>query len=267
VTCAVSGGADSLALLVLACAAGCRVTAVHVDHGLRAGSAAEALVVAEAAERFGASFRSASVVLASGPNLEARAREARRSVLPADVLTGHTADDQAETVLINLLRGAALDGLAAMRPEGHPILRLRRSETRALCAALSLTPVQDPMNDDPRFVRNRIRHQVLPLLDDVAQRDVVAVLARQAALLRADAELLDDLAADIDPTDARALTSLPLPLARRALRRWLADPLPPSADEIDRVLAVASGEVLACEISGGRRIARTNMTLRLIPAI
>ena len=119
VTCAVSGGADSLALLVLAVRAGCRVTAVHVDHGLRAGSAAEAEVVRRAAAEHGAAFRAQRVTVAPGPNVEARARAARYGALPADVLTGHTADDQAETVLLNLLRGAGLDGLAGMAP-GRP---------------------------------------------------------------------------------------------------------------------------------------------------
>jgi len=80
--CAVSGGPDSLALLVLATAAGCDVTAIHVDHGLRDGSAAEADVVADAARRFGARVERHRVVLAPGPNLEARARQGRFSVLP-----------------------------------------------------------------------------------------------------------------------------------------------------------------------------------------
>jgi tRNA(Ile)-lysidine synthase len=238
------------------------VTAVHVDHGLRDGSADEALVVAAAATQFGAAFRSERVRVEPGPNLEARAREARFAVLPSDVLTGHTADDQAETVLINLLRGAGLDGLSGMTPEGHPILDLRRHETVALCAAYELGVVHDPTNDDPRFVRNRLRHEVLPLLADVAQRDVAAVIARQASLLRDDADLLDLLASDLDPTDAKALTSAPVAVARRAVRRWLANPMPPSADEVDRVLAVARGDVIACEIEGGRRIARTAWTLR-----
>ena len=263
VTCAVSGGADSLALLVLARAAGCAVTAVHVDHGLRNGSADEASVVATAATRFGAGFRSETVVVAPGPNLEARARSARFAVLPSDVLTGHTADDQAETVLINLLRGAGVDGLAGMGADGHPMLQLRRRETVALCHAHELEVVQDPSNDDARFLRNRIRHDVLPLLTDVAQRDVAAVIARQAALLREDADFLDLLAGDIDPTDARALTAAPVALARRSVRRWLANPMPPSADEVERVLAVARGEVIACELEGGRRVARTAWVLRL----
>ncbi|MDQ3145596.1 MAG: tRNA(Ile)-lysidine synthetase, partial [Actinomycetota bacterium] len=123
----VSGGADSLALLVLSVEAGCEVTAVHVDHGLRPGSGDEAGVVAEAAARWGAAFRAESTVVEPGPNLEARAREARRSALGDGAMTGHTLDDQAETVLLNLLRGAGADGLAAMAPgPGKPLLGLRR---------------------------------------------------------------------------------------------------------------------------------------------
>ena len=186
VTCAVSGGADSLALLVLVRAAGFEATAVHVDHGLRAGSAAEADVVAAAAARFGAGFRAERVVIEPGPNLEARARAARYAVLPAGVLTGHTADDQAETVLLNLLRGSGLDGLAGMRavPAGtgprRPLLAIRRAETVALCTAFGLQPVADPSNADPAHRRNRIRHELLPLAAAIAERDVAALLARQA---------------------------------------------------------------------------------------
>ena len=177
--CAVSGGPDSTALLALAVAAGCRATAVHVDHGLRPGSAAESQVVAGAAARFGARFRSERVVVADGPNLEARARAARHRVLGRGAATGHTADDQAETVLVNLLRGAGVHGLAAMRAGAtHPILDLRRAETVALCEQLGLEPVRDPSNEDPRFVRNRVRAELLPRCSDIAGRDVVPVLAR-----------------------------------------------------------------------------------------
>jgi tRNA(Ile)-lysidine synthase len=261
VTCAVSGGADSTALLALAVAAGCRATAVHVDHGLRPGSAAEADSVAANAARLGAAFEAVRVDVADGPNLEARARAARYAVLPAAVLTGHTADDQAETILGNLLRGSGLDGLAGMGPDRHPLLGLRRSETRAVCADLDLPIVEDPSNADPRHRRNRIRHELLPLLDVIAERDVAPVLARQAGVLRAEAELLDALAAALDPTDAAALAAAPPPLARRAVRRWLADPYPPDAAAVERVLAVARGEAVACEVGGGRRIRRSGMRL------
>jgi len=263
VTCAVSGGADSLALLALTSAAGCRVTAVHVDHGLRPESAAEADLVAAAAARFGAAFRAEQATVDPGPNLEARAREARFAVLPPDVLTGHTADDQAETVLLNLLRGAGLDGLGGMGRGRHPIIGLRRAETRMLCAEIGLTPVRDPSNDDLAFRRNRVRHELLPLLDDMAQRDVAALLARQADLLREEAALLDALAEAIDPTDARALAAAPAPLARRAVRAWLRDEYPPGAAAVERVLAVARGEAVATDVGNGRRVARSGQRLRL----
>ncbi len=263
-----SGGADSLALLVLAVAAGCEVTAVHVDHGLRDGSAAEADVVRAVAAAVGAGFRRERVAVEPGPNLEARARAARYRVLPADVLTGHTADDQAETVLLNLLRGAGLDGLAGIAPgPRHPILALRRQETRALCQVMGLTPVDDPSNADPVHRRNRVRHELLPLLDAIVERDVAAVLARQAPLLRDEAELLDGLAAALDPTDARALAAAPVALARRALRRWLAAGCehPPDAATVERVLAVARGEAKAADVGRGRRVARTGQRLRIEP--
>jgi len=252
-----------LALLVLASAAGCRVTAVHVDHGLRPESGAEADVVAAAAARYGAAFRAEKARVDAGPNLEARARRARFALLPPDVLTGHTADDQAETVLLNLLRGAGLDGLGGMGPGRHPIIGLRRADTSALCREEGLDPVCDPTNDDAAFRRNRIRHELLPFLDDLAERDVAAVLARQADLLREEAALLDALAEAIDPTDARALAAAPPPLARRAVRSWLRDEHPPPAAAVERVLAVARGEAVSTEVGGGRRVARTGQRLRL----
>ena len=262
VACAVSGGADSLALLVLAVAAGCQATAIHVDHGLRPGSAAEADVVRDAAARLGAAFRAEKVDVGPGPNLEARARAARYAVLPAGVLTGHTADDQAETVLLNLLRGAGLDGLAGMGPQGHPILALRRHETEAICAAEGLTPVVDPTNDDPVHRRNRVRAELLPLMNDIARRDVVPILVRQAALLRDDANALQTV---MDPTDAPAVAAAPPALARRAIRRWLTEGQdhPPDAATVERVLAVARNEAKAADVGAGRRVARTRNVLRL----
>jgi tRNA(Ile)-lysidine synthase len=265
--CGVSGGADSLALLVLAGAAGCVVTAVHVDHGLRPGSSDEAGVVAAAAARFGAAFRTVRVEVADGANLEARARAARHAALGDGAATGHTADDQAETVLVNLLRGAGVHGLAGMRSgPAHPLLGLRRSETVGLCAHLGLEPVCDPSNGDPRFVRNRVRAELLPLCSDIAGRDVVPVLARQADLLAGDADLLDSVADLLDPTDAAALAGAPPAQARRAVRGWLASAsYPPPADAVERVLEVARLERRATEIPGGVRVARSRGRLSRTP--
>jgi tRNA(Ile)-lysidine synthase len=270
VACAVSGGADSLALLVLAVAAGLTVTAIHVDHGLRAGSAAEALVVKSAAGDLRAGFESRTVVVAPGPNLEARARAARYAALPPGVMTGHTADDLAETVLLNVLRGAGRNGLSPMRPGLRvlrPLIGLRRTETRALCAASGLEPVDDPSNADPRFIRNRVRSELLPLMADISGRDPVPVLVRQAEVLGAEAALLDDLAAKLDPTDARSAATSPEPLVRRAIRIWLrageSEQHPPSAAEVDRVLAVVRGQATACELSGGRTVRRSGGRLTI----
>jgi tRNA(Ile)-lysidine synthase len=263
--CAVSGGADSVALLVLASAHSTNVTAWHVEHGLRDGSTNEAQIVRDIAIALGAKFESRSVVVETGSNLEARAREARFAVLPTDVTTGHTADDQAETVLVNLLRGAGMRGLSGMQSgPSHPILQLRRNETVALCEALGISVFHDPSNDDERFQRNRIRHEVLPLLQSISQRDVVSVIARQAELMRDDDALLDELASAIDPTDAKAISAAPQALARRALRMWLAHPYPPDLATIERVLCVARGETPGCDIGGGRQVKRSQQRLKII---
>ena len=266
IDCAVSGGPDSLALLALATAAGCRVTAWHVDHGLRPGSAGEADVVDAAAQRYGAAFERVQVVVEPGPNLENRARRARFEALPAGMYTGHTADDQAETLLLALLRGAGIDGLAAMAADGrarHPLLGLRRAETEALCTEEGLLPVRDPSNDDSALRRNRIRHELVPLASAIAGRDVVPLLTRTAALARGDAELLAAASAAIDPTDAKALAAAPVAAARRAVRAWLVacgpgdgPPYPPSAAAVERVLAVARGEAQACQVAGVGRVTR-----------
>jgi tRNA(Ile)-lysidine synthase len=268
---AVSGGADSTALLVLAVESGCDVTAVHVDHGLRPGSDVEAEHVAALADRLGVGFRAERVDVGAGPNLEARARDARRSVLPFDVMTGHTADDRAETLLLQLLRGAGAHGLASLSPgPAKPILALRRSETRAVCRERGVGWLEDPSNADRAFRRNRVRAEVLPLLDDIAARDVAPLLARTASLLEDDDRFLDRLAEAVDPTDAAALVAAPPALARRAVRRWLT-PLagtgayPPDLATVERVLGVARGESRATEVGGGRRVRRSSGRLHLEP--
>ncbi len=264
VSLAVSGGADSMALLLLAYAHGLDVTVHHVDHQLRPQSHRDIDVIAPVAEKLGVELLVHVVSVDPGSNLEARARDARYEVLPQNVMTGHTADDQAETVLINLLRGAGTRGLSAMRP-GHrrPLLALRRSETRALCAALEIEPVDDETNSDPKYLRNRVRGELVPLMNDLSQRDIVPLLVRSGDMLRDEHDFLEELAAALDPTDARALAQAPLPLARRAVRAWLSHPYPPDVATVERVLAVARGEVLACDVGGGREVRRSKQRLHL----
>ena len=284
---ACSGGPDSLALLALAAGAALEPVAVHVDHGARVGSAAEADVVAALAQRLGTGFAAESVAVAPGPNLEARAREARYAALErarvrlgaTAVLVGHTRDDQAETVLLNVLRGAGVSGLAGMPARRgavvRPLLGVPRADLAAVCRRLGLTPLDDPMNADPVHRRVWLRREVIPALEAGAGRDLRAVLARQAAVARADSDVLDDLAAEVlkaarvdgdDARQARPLAEAPAALARRAVRQWLGPP-PPSSTDVERVLAVARGESVAVQIAPGVEIRRSAGVLHRRPVV
>lgn len=210
---AVSGGADSLALLHalhrLAPSFGYELSAVHVDHRLRRGSGTDAAFVARVCSDLSVPFhvfrlRSEDLIGGLGP--EAGARQARyrcferalEEVGGGVVATGHTSDDQAETVMLHLLRGGGLDGLAGIPPVRAPFVRplidLSRADTVGFCAALGLVPRRDPTNADPRYLRNFLRSRVLPVLE--AERPgAIDRLARVAALAREDLEVLDALAA------------------------------------------------------------------------
>jgi len=236
---ACSGGADSTALLgLLALIRGAdrlELTVGCVDHGLRDGSAAEALHVAGLAAGLGLPLRTTRLSLAPGPGLPARARDARRAALramagDAAIALGHTQTDQAETVLMHATRGAGLDGLAAMPawdpPWLRPLLGAPRTETRALCGRLGLAFVDDPSNVDLRHPRVRVREQVLPALrvDNPRVDAALAALAAQAA--DADDALAAWAAAEVgarrrgpDLWALDGLAALPRAVRTRVLRR------------------------------------------------
>jgi tRNA(Ile)-lysidine synthase len=272
--CAVSGGADSVALALLAVAVGVAIEIHHVDHGLRPDSSVDASFVKSFAALLGVPFVGHRAMVEPGPNVEARARDARFALLPRVVATGHTADDVAETLLINLVRGSGLDGLAVLRNSGdrlHPIRGLRRTETKQLCADLGIQPFDDPMNDDKTLQRVRMRTEVLPLLNDIAKRDVVPLLVRLGDVASADVDLLDVLAAPVDPRDAKLLAAAEPQLAKRAIRQWLRDEGPgggyvPTLAVVSRVYDVAIGRVVATEIGLGWSVTRKNQQLRLGPS-
>jgi tRNA(Ile)-lysidine synthase len=251
---AVSGGADSLALLhalrTLAGPRGWRLGVLTVDHGLRPASAQDAAFVAAEADRLGLPPRLLRLAPEEldrhrhqGPEGAARAARYAALLAAADqdgwdwLATGHTQDDQAETVLLQLLRGAGPDGLAGMAVRSgrllRPLLGVRREETRACCAALGVRWREDPTNQDQRFLRNAVRGRVLPLLEEL-RPGATATLARTAELAR----------------DDRAWTA---GLAARALERLGG---PPAADgpRADRPEAAAGeapdgpeGVALSCE--------------------
>ena len=213
---AVSGGADSLALLhalrVLAGPRRWRLAVLTVDHGLRPGSAADAAFVADHAKSLGLPARLLTLApadldahRAAGP--EGAARAARYAALwpAADDLgcrwlaTGHTLDDQAETVLLQLLRGAGPDGLAAMTVRSgrllRPLLGVRRAQTRACCTAAALPWREDPTNAGDGPLRNRVRQRLLPLLEEL-RPGAAQALARTAALAADERAWLDPLVAE-----------------------------------------------------------------------
>ena len=270
---AVSGGVDSTAMALLAAQAGRSFTIWHVDHGIRDAGAAEAEIVEELASSLGARFELRRLNLTDGPDLEARAREARYAVLPADVCVAHTADDRAETVLLNLLRGSGLAGVAApFSRVRRPIIGLRRAETRAVCESAGVAVVDDPMNDDERFARVAVRNRLMPLAAEALGRDPVPLLNRHAALVADALAVIQGAAAALDPTDTAALRAAPRAVASEALRQWMmsetGSPTAVDAASIDRVMAVVRGTHRATEVEGGYRVARTAGRLRLqIPTV
>jgi tRNA(Ile)-lysidine synthase len=254
---ACSGGADSLALAAAvafeAPRAGVAAGLVTVDHGLQDDSAEQAARVAALGYELG--FDPVEVVrvevgTAGGPEAAARtaryaALDAVAEALDAIVLLGHTLDDQAETVLLGLGRGSgprSIVGMAAVDGRyRRPLLGTRRATTEAACAALGLPVWADPHNADLAFQRTRLRHEVLPLLEDVLQGGVTEALARTADLLRDDLDALDDLAAahlsqamntpsttaqpgggGIHGLSVASVASLPRGLRTRVLRLWAA---------------------------------------------
>lgn len=238
---ACSGGADSLALAAAARFVGRRVGLVTVDHGLQEGSDRRARSVAAWARDAGFDpvwIETVSVAgLPGGP--EAAARTARYAAIEAAaaesgaaaVLLGHTRDDQAETVLLALARGAGPRGLAGMPARRgvfrRPLLDVARTDTRKACAALGLAPWEDPHNTDPAYARSRVRASVLPVLAGALGPAVVDNLARTAALMAEDTAALDSLAEQALESarsqaglSIAALTGLLPAIRGRLLHRW-----------------------------------------------
>ncbi|RKH04619.1 tRNA lysidine(34) synthetase TilS [Corallococcus sp. CA053C] len=242
---AISGGADSTALLAgtarIRDSLRLRVEVATFDHGLRAEAADEVAAVARLSARLGFACHVRSLALSPGPGVEARAREARYATLEVlrkehnldAVATGHTMNDQAETLLMRLARGTALRGARGIHAEGatliRPLLACSRADVLAFLRAEGLDFVRDPMNADPALFRTRVRTGALPALDEAAGFSTLEHLANFARLAAEDESLLARLAdaswerlslpgGGLDAVGVRALEA---PLQRRVLARLL----------------------------------------------
>ncbi|HSF06705.1 MAG TPA: tRNA lysidine(34) synthetase TilS [Methylomirabilota bacterium] len=246
---AFSGGADSTALLYLlsrlAPAWGLRLYGLHVDHGLREGSGREADVARRLGQRLGVPVDVVRVAVSRRGSLEEAARTARYAALQAHadhlgaqrIAVGHTADDQAETVVMRLLDGAGVRGLAAIPPVRgriiRPLIAVRRAALVALLEEASLGWMEDPSNADPKFVRNRIRHELLPMLAAVHDGDLIAGLTRVAGRAREVVDALERMGTleldrlvrqheDALTLPREPLAALPRPVATEVLRQAMA---------------------------------------------
>lgn len=279
---AFSGGPDSAGLLhVLAHLMPGRVHAVHVDHGLTPASSDLATAAAALAGCCGVPCERRRVdvdeALIRDRGLEAAARVVRYAALSdamaslgAEVCAlGHTADDRAETVLMNLMRGTGLDGLTAMRarrgPFVRPLLGTRRTDVAAYCDAVGLDPLSDPANADPAILRNRVRSELVVVLERL-RPGAMGRIAAAAARLEADADLLAGIASEAVDTctttgagyvafDLDALDELPSAVAARVVRAGIApllDGVVPPADATAAVRAGSGGQLPGTRLSSRR---------------
>lgn len=235
---AVSGGSDSLAMTLIAYSAGLDVEIWNLDHRIRPTSHDESEAVRSFGEWLGVPVHCFEANV-SERNVEASARKQRQSYFPRNVSTGHTMDDQAETLILNLIRGSGIDGLASMRPSVEkPILNLRKVDTVRICEIFSITPVIDESNLSDKYRRNRVRMEVIPLLSQISNRDVVPIIARSASILRSDADFLTELSTGVDTDSVIELLSLGEVVLTRVLRRRVREVsgYPPSAKAIETLI-------------------------------
>lgn len=269
---AVSGGADSVALLILL-APICKknkiaLVVLHLDHGLRSTSAQDAKWVKALAKETGvacvAERHEVTAHLSEAVSIEMAARDVRH-VFFADcrakykldtIATGHQADDVAETVLLRLMRGAGASGLAPLKDRSRgfirPLLNISGSAIRGWLKQKKVKWREDTTNRDVRIPRNQMRHEILPFLEEKFGGALRMNLCRTADILREEDVLLEEMAQDYlshekhdETLDMKRLTACPLALQRRVMRLWLwkeEAPLPSGFETVERLLDMESGE-------------------------
>jgi tRNA(Ile)-lysidine synthase len=283
-----SGGRDSVCLLDLAVRllGPDAVTALHVNYGLRDDSDADEAHCARLCERLGVRFEVERPRRPEGPgNLQAWARDVRyaaaaRLALPHDALiaTGHTADDQVETILYRLASSPSRRALLGMRPRDgslvRPLLGFTREQTTGYCAERGLEWRDDPTNAESGYARNRVRHRLAPALAEIHPAAARNVL-RTAELLRDEAEVLDSLVdAELGGSNGSGRSTIELdrlaelpPALRRLVVQRMADraagrPVPGAANHADEVAALRRTGIAMLDLGGGVRAIAERGTLR-----
>lgn len=298
---AVSGGADSSAMLLLLADTSARhgwsLRAAHIDHRIQSESVREMFRFSsrQLADLAGvpchvAEADAPSEAERASGGLEAAARAVRYRALkqvaldcgaPA-IVVAHTRDDQAETVLLHMIRGSGLDGLSGMPPVrdlgdgvrlGRPLLDVTRAETVAVCEAYGVTPAEDPSNDEPAYTRNRVRQSLLPMLEsfnpNIAER--LAELAKSVGADRALLELvgsqtLEQLRAASGELARRQFLALPGQLQVRVIRSLCAEQgITLTAERTAAALQVILHGHGVVELSGGHNLTVARGTIALSP--
>ncbi len=273
---ALSGGADSAALLYLSADPRAQTRALHVNHGLAHSDKMES-AADDVARSLGVDLDVVAVTVEDGPSPEGQARQARytafvdRTGEGDRLLTAHTRDDNVETVVFNLIRGTGPRGLGGIpyhRPHNvfRPMLTITRSETREIAALAGLPFVDDPMNDDPGLTRNVIRSRVIPMLAELNPRFSESI-ARMASTVGADSAYLDNEVAQVrilrgeDSVGVAVgdLLAMAKPLGDRVLKTMLTYTVGSegvSAERVDTLWSVARAETVAVELTSEVRVVR-----------
>ncbi|MDE2893309.1 MAG: tRNA lysidine(34) synthetase TilS [Chloroflexota bacterium] len=298
---AVSGGADSSAMLLLLADTSARhgwsLRAVHVDHLIQSESVREMfrsssrqLAVLAGVPYYVAEADAPSEAERASGGLEAAARAVRYRALkevaldcgaPA-IVVAHTRDDQAETVLLHMIRGSGLDGLSGMPAVrdlrdgvrlGRPLLDVTRAETVAVCEAYGVTPAEDPSNDEPAYMRNRVRQSLLPMLESF-NPNIAERLAELAKSVGADRELLELVGSQTleqvrgasGELARRQFLALPGQLQVRVIRSLCAEQgITLTAERTAAVLQVILHGHGVVELSGGHHLTVARGTIALVP--
>ncbi|MFN8016445.1 MAG: tRNA lysidine(34) synthetase TilS [Acidimicrobiia bacterium] len=273
---ACSGGADSIALALIFKAFNIDFALCYIEHGLNPATVQCELITKDLAQKLDVPFfyQHLNLVQDLNANIEATARQHRYEALEKIrvthnydlIATAHHEDDLAETFFINLMRGSGSGVSSLKKKRNHivrPLLHWRKKDLMSFVEALNFEYFHDESNDDKRFVRNRVRHELIPLLNEIAGRDVTPLIARSSKIFQSDNEYLNKLASQVWPkgeASTKDLRGLDPVIQVHALRNWIIG-YPPSEDEMDRILQVVNHEIVSTQISGDRTIWRRGAVL------